>query len=231
MTRQLFSYLLMLIGFTITSQAQEAQKLRPKFWYGVSTAANFNFYSGTTQRLNTTLRAPEAFHKGFGVAPYGSVLFEYRPDGMLGLMLNLAYDGRGGSFKGVTAPCNCPASLNTKLSYITIEPSLRITPFSSDLYLFIGGAYSYNVDKSFTYTQRLKPDTKADFSNIATSVFSGQVGVGYEILLSSTINPNQVYLSPFISYHPYFGQAPRTTESWSLTTLRVGTALKFGRAH
>jgi outer membrane protein OmpA-like peptidoglycan-associated protein len=36
-------------------------------------------------------------------------------------------------------------------------------------------------------------------------------------------------LSPFISYHPYFGQEPRDIESWSISTVRVGMAFKFGR--
>ena len=37
-------------------------------------------------------------------------------------------------------------------------------------------------------------------------------------------------LSPFVSFHPYFGQDVRTIESWSNTTVRAGLALKFGAA-
>jgi outer membrane protein OmpA-like peptidoglycan-associated protein len=36
-------------------------------------------------------------------------------------------------------------------------------------------------------------------------------------------------LSPFVSFQPYFGQNPRATESWNITTVRVGAALKFGQ--
>ena len=33
----------------------------------------------------------------------------------------------------------------------------------------------------------------------------------------------------FVSFHPYFGQEPRSTETWTITTIRAGIALKFGR--
>lgn len=56
-----------------------------------------------------------------------------------------------------------------------------------------------------------------------------QIGAGYDISLTADTRKNQVVLSPFVSYHPYFGQDPRSVESWNLTTIRAGLALKFGR--
>jgi outer membrane protein OmpA-like peptidoglycan-associated protein len=221
---------LFLIGIINAVPAQEIQRPQPRFWLGVSGAANFNFYTGTTQRLNSSVTAPTAFHEGFGIGGYGSALLEYRPHPVWGFMLNVGYDGRGGKFNEVMAPCNCPETLGARLGYLTIEPSLRIAPFSSGFYLFLGGAYNYNVRNSFTYTQKLKLDTDGTFTNIRQNVFSGQVGMGYEIPVSPITNTTQVVLSPFISYHPYFGQEPRSIESWSLSTLRVGIAIKFGKA-
>jgi hypothetical protein len=88
--RKLFISLLMIV---IASTAVQAQNTQPTWWFGVSGAANFNFYDGTTQRLNDNFIVPAAFHKGFGVRPYGSVLVEYRPLGIWGVSLNVAYDG------------------------------------------------------------------------------------------------------------------------------------------
>jgi outer membrane protein OmpA-like peptidoglycan-associated protein len=227
--RKLASASLVLMTIVSLSHAQTIQRPEPTFWWGVSGAANFNFYSGTTQTLNSDVMAPSAFHKGFGVGPYGSILMEYRPNRIWGFMMNIAYDDRSAKFDGETAPCNCPEGLKTNLTYLTFEPSLRIAPFSDGFYLFIGGAYSYNLNKSFTYTQSLQPDAKGDLSNMQGSVFSGQVGAGYDIPLSAPGNPTQLNLSPFVSYHPYFGQEPRSVESWSLSTVRVGVALKFGK--
>jgi outer membrane protein OmpA-like peptidoglycan-associated protein len=221
---------LLLAGMVNISKAQEVIRPQPKFWIGVSGAANFNFYSGTTQTLNESAKAPTPFHNGFGVAPFGSVLLEYRPVPKWGVMLNVGYDDRSAKFDGVNAPCDCPATLKTNLAYIIIQPSLKFTPFKSGLYIFAGGAYSINIKNDFTYTQEKQPDKSGEISDTKSGVFSTHIGVGYEIQLTSKENLSQINLSPFISYHPYFGQEPRSIESWSLSTLRVGLSLKFGKA-
>lgn len=233
MMRKLLFSSLMLFGIATTLPAQEVERTEPKFWIGVSGAANINLYTGTTQTLNSSIMVPAALHNGFGVGGFGALLLEYRPIPLIGLMLNLGYDNRGGSFDQTMSPCNCPEDLKTNLSYLTIQPSIRISPFGPNFYMFLGGAYSYNVTKSFTYTfdqntGDLFTTSKGDFSHIRRDVFSGHIGVGYDIQLAAANSKNQVAISPFISYHPYFGQAPRDIESWSLSTVRIGLSLKIG---
>ncbi|WP_069657951.1 outer membrane beta-barrel protein [Arcticibacter eurypsychrophilus] len=217
---------LMLFLGHMTIQAQTTQ---PTWWFGVSGAANFNFYDGTTQRLNNTLIAPTAFHDGFGIRPYGSFLIEYRPASALGVMLNVGYDGRGGKFDDVIAPCNCPATLETNTSYITVEPSLRLRVASSNFYLFAGPRVAFNLNKDFSYTQLRQPDTDSELSEMRKTVVSGQIGAGYDFDISSPNSRTKINLSPFVSFHPYFGQDARDIESWSITSVRTGIALKFGR--
>jgi outer membrane protein OmpA-like peptidoglycan-associated protein len=234
MFRKLLFVLLVLTGIAATLTAQEVQRTQPKFWIGFTGAANYNMYTGTTQKLNETLMAPSAFHDGSGFGGMGAILLEYRPAPVIGFMLNLGYDNRGGTFDQVESPCNCPEDLKTGLSYATIQPSIRISPFGPDFYLFLGGSYNHNLNKSFTYTfdqdngDKLN-STVDDFSNMRKNLFSAHVGVGYDIQLASADSRTQVALSPFISYHPYFGQEPRDIESWSISTVRVGMAFKFGR--
>jgi len=136
MFRKLIFASLMLMGFATTFQAQEVQRTQPKFWIGISGGANINMYTGTTQTLNSSLMAPAAFHEGLGVGGFGSLLLEYRPIPVVGFMLNLGYDNRGGSFEQTVSPCNCPEDLKTNLSYATIQPSIRISPFGPDFYVF-----------------------------------------------------------------------------------------------
>ncbi len=207
----------------------QGQNTQPTWWFGVSGAANFNFYDGTTQRLNDNFIVPAAFHKGNGVRPYASALVEYRPLGVLGVSLNVAYDGRGGKFKEVVAPCNCPADLEVNASYIAIEPSLRLGIPKTGLYFFAGPRVAFNITNSFEYTQLKQPNTNANLSNVNKTILSGQVGAGYDFLVSSPKSTTKIDLSPFVSYQPYFGQDPRSIESWSMTTVRVGVALKFGK--
>src|SRR5688572_29759126 len=221
--RQKFAILfLMLIFAGITGQAQNAKTVKqpqPVWWFGASGAANFNFYRGTTQMLNNSLTVPTAFHKGKGVKPYISLLTEYRPGKVWGGMLNVAYDNRGGKFDGVMAPCNCAATLSTNVSYIAIEPSLRLAPFSSGFYLSAGPTLNFNLSKSFFYTQEKQADTKGEWSDIRKTVISAQAGAGIDIPLSAKKSPSQTNLSPFVSLQTNFGHDARSVESWAMHTV------------
>jgi outer membrane protein OmpA-like peptidoglycan-associated protein len=207
----------------------QAQTTQPSWWFGVSGAANANWYDGTTQTLNSTLVVPTAFNKAFGIRPYASLLVEYRPTRIWGAMLNVAYDGKGAKFDDVIAPCNCPATLETNINYISLEPSVRYGFNATNLYFFAGPRFSYNIDNSFKYTQLKQPNTNGNLSETKKTQISGQIGMGYDFMVSAPTKTTQISLSPFVSYQPYFGQEPRNIESLSIQTVRVGLALKFGK--
>jgi outer membrane protein OmpA-like peptidoglycan-associated protein len=220
-------------------RAQEAQFTKPSWWFGAAAGANFNFYEGSTMELNSELIVPTVFHKGNGIGLYIAPLIEYyKPETRLGLMLQAGYDSRKGAFDQVNTPCNCPADLSTDLSYISFEPSLRFAPFKSSFYLYAGPRFAYNMTKSFTYVQGnnpaypeqivIDPEVTGDFSNMNEMLISGQIGAGVDIPLSSQSNRTQFVLSPFVSFQPYFGQSPRSIETWNITTIRAGAAIKLG---
>jgi hypothetical protein len=230
---------LLLIGGQLPLVAQEATYDKPNWWFGIAAGANLNFYQGTTQQLTQDFMAPTAFRHGDGVGLYLAPLVEFhRADSRWGLMLQAGYDSRRGAFDQVLTPCNCPADLSTDLSYISVEPSIRYSPLNSNLYFFAGPRFAWNHSNSFTYEQGVDPlfpdvpappDVEGSFSDTEKTRVSLQVGVGYELPLSSGFHQAQWVLSPFISFHPYFGQNPRSTETWTMTTLRAGAAIKFGK--
>lgn len=231
----------MLVGIQAPLQAQDTKYTKPSWYFGVAGGANLNYYRGTTQLLNSALTVPAAFHNGDGVGLFVAPLIEFhRPGTILGFMLQAGYDSRRGSFDQVISPCNCPEDLKTDLSYFTIEPSLRFAPFRSDFYLYAGPRFAFNTAKSFTYQQGINPDyptqvadpsVTGDFSEVRDNLISMQIGAGYDIPISSQNKRTQLVLSPFVSFQPYFGQDPRDIESWNITTLRAGLALKLGRGH
>ena len=237
--KSLFLSVLILAGLQMNLQAQDAQYTKPSWWFGGALGANFNYYRGTTQQLNLDFTSPAAFHKGSGVGLYMAPLMEYhQPDKMFGFMFQAGYDSRKGSFEQIVTPCNCPADLSTKLTYITLEPSLRIAPFKSDFYIYGGPRFAFNSGKSFKYELGANPaypdqaidlPVRGDLGNIYHSMMSMQIGAGYDIDLTSRDKAQQAVLSPFISFHPYFNQDPRSIETWNVTTVRVGATLKFGR--
>jgi outer membrane protein OmpA-like peptidoglycan-associated protein len=225
---------LMLICFSAAIFAQEIQRAQPTWWFGGAAAANLNFYGGTTQMLNSSLTTPAAFHKGFGAGLYFAGLVEYRPDSVWGGILQVGYDNRSGSFSDVLCPCGYMSSLSATVSYLTIEPSLRIAPFSDGFYIFGGPRIGFNWgfssgDKNtFVYTEEGRYGSKDHFSGMNSTVYSAQIGVGYDFALTSPNEKTQIELSPFISFQPFYGEDPRASETWGVATLRVGTAIKFG---
>jgi len=221
--------------------AQPPQYSPPVWWFGGAAGANFNFYRGSTQQLSADLTPPAVFHEGFDVELFLGPLAEFHfPGSRWAASLQIGYDSRRGTFKEVLTPCNCPANLSTNLDYISVEPIIRLAPFKSNLYIFGGPRLAFNLNRAFTYKlginpefpeQAATPDQTGDWSNINKTQISMQVGAGYDIPLSSSSHRIQSVLSPFVSFHPYFGQSPRSVETWNISTLRVGAALKFGRGH
>ncbi|MDB5201335.1 MAG: outer membrane protein OmpA [Ferruginibacter sp.] len=228
MSKTATSVALLLLSATAL-QAQQKQAPQPKWLFGASAAANFNFFQGTTQMLNASVTTPTAFHKGNGIRPYASLLAEFHPNKVLGAMLNVAYDNRGGEFNTVTAPCDCPADLKTNLSYVNIEPSLRLAPFASSFYVFAGPVIGLNVSNKFTYEQEKQTTKTGEWSDTKKTVVSAQAGMGMDFDLSAPASNVKTILSPFVSFQSNLGRDPRATESWSVYTVRAGLAYKFGR--
>jgi outer membrane protein OmpA-like peptidoglycan-associated protein len=226
------STILLFICFCLSSisYSQEAKRTSPKWWFGLSGAVNKNYYEGNTQVLNNDLTVPAVFHKGESFKPYASILTEYRPSKLLGLMLNVGFDNRGGGFNQVIAPCNCPANLSTNLSYVTIEPSLKYTPFKSLFYVFAGPTFGININKEFQYSQLNQPLTTNNWSQIKENTVSAQFGLGFDFPVSAKASETQMTLSPFASFQTNLFDAPRTIESWSIYTVRAGVAIKLGYA-
>lgn len=220
--------LLCFVFLSIGAEAQSINRSSPKWWFGISGAANMNYYRGNTQVLNAEWTTPATFHKGQSVRPYASVLSEYRINRYWGIMLNAAFDNRGGKFDEKIAACDCPTNLSTNLSYIAIEPSLRLAPFGSSFYLFAGPTIGININKEFKYTQEFQPDVRADWSSINKSPIAAQIGAGFDIPLSGKSSETQMTLSPFASFQTDLYQSPRSVESWSIYTVRAGLALKLG---
>ena len=222
----------------IQSSAQTQQYSKPSWYFGVVGAANVNFFDGSTRQLNAEFTSPATFHKGRGVGMYVGGLIQYRPaKSVLGFMLQGGYDSRRGKFEQQTTACNCPADLKTNLSYVTLEPSLLLAPFKNGFYIYAGPRMAYTTEKSFTYKQGINPafpnqaapaDVEGEINNTQTTRISGQVGMGYDFMMGSSTSKTKFVVSPFVSYHPYFGQNPRTIETWNLTTIRAGIALKAG---
>jgi outer membrane protein OmpA-like peptidoglycan-associated protein len=242
MTKTLIVGILILVSSHDSTQAQEPLFSKPSWWIGGAVGANYNFFKGESQQLNTNFTAPLVFHDGLGMGVYAAPLLEYyAPNTRFGAMLQVGYDNRSGTTKETFAACgDCPTYLTTHLSYVTIEPSLRIAPFKNNFYIFGGPRFAFNMSKSFTYDQKAGPRSpeiapplkiKGDLSNVNKTTVSMQIGAGYDVPVTSQNHRTQFVISPFISFQPYWGQMPRSVETMKLAGLRMGAAFKFGCGH
>jgi outer membrane protein OmpA-like peptidoglycan-associated protein len=221
--RVIFGSLILFCAHAIVL-AQENQRSQPTWWYGASGALNFNFFNGTTQKLTSSLPLGTVFGEGHGTGFNTSLLLEYRPASMWGGILQVGYDDRRGTFDRVVND-----GLWTEPSYITIEPSLRLAPFSSGLYFYAGPVLSFNVGKEIIFTRDGSPASRVDgdFSDMRPVVLTAQVGMGWDIPLVSSNAATQINLTPFVSFLPDM-ENPRTADHWGISTLRAGIAIKFG---
>ena len=224
-----------------TIQAQEVRYTKPSWWFGVAGGANFNFYRGSTHQLNSGFTPLTTFHDGDGIGLFVAPLLEYhKPNTRLGFQLQFGFDDRKAQFEQAKTVCDCPADLKTDISYWTVEPSLRFAPFQSNFYLFAGPRFAFIKEQSFVYQLGINPaypnqtptaEETGDLDQINKTIISMQIGAGIDIALSSSKNKTQFVLSPFASFHPYYGQNPRSVETLNITTIRAGIALKMGLGH
>ncbi len=213
-----------LVSFN-SMRAQENRRGQPQWWFGGAIGVNFNFYGSAITSLDAANPVVPSFSKGSGNGLFLAPLLEYRPHPVWGGILTLGYDGRGGSFDDAS-DVNGVHKLSTSMNYISLEPSLKISPFEYPLYFFAGPRIGFNVAKSFSYTPPGGAKVDGEWSGSRGTVLTGQLGVGYDIPLSDPNASTQVNIAPFLAVH--VGQGPRSEESWSLTTLRFGIGVKFG---
>lgn len=227
MLKKLFVKKLFVVIFVILLSIKvfaQDDAVRPHWWFGLGLGANYNSYSLDIKKLNENYISPVPFTKGSGWGLSATGVIEYRPSVAWGGFLNLGFDGRSGNFSDVSDTTGTFKN-SASIGYISIEPNLRFNPAGEGFFLFVGPKLNFNVSKSFDYE---KPDGKVsgDFSNVRSTNFGGQLGVGYDIPLTSREKEMQFVLTPSLGLH--FGQSVRDIEKWKLTTLRFGVQLKFG---
>jgi outer membrane protein OmpA-like peptidoglycan-associated protein len=205
--------------------AQRAKDLAQKWWFGGTLGLNLNSYTADIRQMNSSVSTPVPFTDGSGTGIFLGPMVEYRHDAVWGAMVALGFDGRGGSFDDVSDAATGTGSLSTSMNYISLEPSVRVAPFPSDVFLFAGPRLAFNVAKSFEYSLAGGAPVTGDFSGTRGAVISGQIGVGYDFIVSGQGASTTVLASPFFAVH--FGQGPRSEETWGLTTFRAGVSVKF----
>lgn len=205
----------------------QVNRTMPQLWYGGSLAANFNSSIGTKQMLSSSFTTPVPTDIGGGVAPFGSLFLEYRFNKKFGTMLDLSYENRSGTVTNINFPSNMTNNtLKTSVSYLSIEPSFEVMPFSSEFYLFAGPGVTFNISKKFNYDEQQSLVMNNGLTNIRTPVYSVQIGAGFNFPVNQNKRKTWIEFSPFVAYQTNIGN----DISQNLNTVRLGLAMKFGKS-
>lgn len=207
-----------------SAQAQQTRLIGPSWWIGTAGGTNFNSFSGSITHPAEGYDLSEKTN-GNGTGLFGYPVLEYhKPGANFGFMLHTGYESRRGKFD---------ETFETKLAYVTFEPSLRMNLFKSPVFVYAGPRLGYNVDRRFYYwnitESNPNPSKEIDvFSDMNKLIVSSQIGLGCDIRVTGKNSKTQMIIAPFAAYHPSFGQSPRSAESWNVSTLRTGITFKFG---
>jgi outer membrane protein OmpA-like peptidoglycan-associated protein len=222
--------------------AQESTASRPRWWFGGYLGGNVNMFSGRVDDLSHNhprLVPPGGYDDGSGFGMTLGAIAEYLPGGLFGGSVMLGYDNRAIRFAsdGSDALVSDTAwshEVWTSLSYLSIEPNLRINILDDRLHAFGGPSIGINLGKGFTYESTLRTaDTTVDgdLDDVRSLHVGGQIGVGYDIPVNLFESRSPIVATPFVQLR--FGQAhlappDGSTASFGITTVRMGAALKFG---
>lgn len=223
-----------LIGSTITAQAQEKEEMRFGFFGG----ANYNFIGAGA--MNLARLTPEFdfiendLNDGRGFGPYFGAIGEYTTGDVLGLALRVSVDQRGANLDDGQGNL-----FSAQMSYVTIEPGMRFninSPFSFTagpaIAVNLAGKYDYDPGDGDNLPQ-IQGQRISGVNNVAYGVWGD---FNYDIELMNGGSRTPIYLTPFLGVSWLTDQRktdfPDTQNErddvWSTVSVRTGLQLKFG---
>jgi hypothetical protein len=167
---------------------------------GMFGAVSYNTTSASMQHFITGINgsplAPNDFSGGSSVGGYAGALGEFMIDDRVSLSLRAAYDQRN-----VEVESN-NNMLTARLSYLTIDPGVRVTVGPSPLHVVVGPTMAFKLSGKYTYDSRsVEPAsdvTNGQIPNVRPVAFGGWAELGYDFTLNRPGTVVAMYLTPFI---------------------------------
>ncbi len=209
---------------------------------GLNIGLNYNQQALGLQQLspgNVPNFFPFVLVDGTGVGPYLGALGEYRSTSWWGGQLRVSYDSRN-ALSTDNSPLIPQRTFDTRLSYLTIEPMLRLQPeFLGKLFVTVGPMIAINMSGSFDHTPAPGAAVASDLpiTDLKGVAFGWAGGFGYDLALGNGPSGSRWFLTPFLegSYLAHQRMANLAyldqdsfDDIWSTFTVRGGVALKLG---
>lgn len=204
------------------------------FRVGLYGGVNFNYVDAATQRFVDVPGNPGfSTHDFSGSSDFvamGGIVGEYIVNDLFGLALRAGYDSRC-----VTQEVD-GSRFTPHLTYITLEPALRINIGMPEFHFLGGGTIGVNVLNEYDYSPKIGEGASevidADLMHASDFVFGAWGGFGYDLRITGAILPFDFVVTPFIEGSYLFDQKEpdvATSEDlkWETFTARGGLQLKL----
>ncbi len=211
------------------------------WWFGIYGGINLTMPTGGITGFNDAVDPASTISEGSGLGPAFGLVVEHNSGSLLGFTLGIGYDARPVDFDAVTTQTGADVptteTLSTSLSYLNVDPSLRLNLGGRALHILLGPTFGFNLGKGSEYTitdsVATTGPTSADIDGTSGFVLGAQGTVGYDIPLRGPDASTQILLTPFVGYHLALGEALEAgtgnrEADLKLNALRLGLQLKFG---
>lgn len=243
LAQQLSLVALGLLAFTAAAQAQSRAQIEAPWRIGLNAGLNYNFGAFGYQKLEPSGGAnfaPFVANDGTGIGPYIGLMAEYNSKGWWGAQLRASFDVRNAK---VTDPTfGYDKTFDTRSSYVTIEPMLRLNLVSkSPFYMTFGPLFGINMSGDYDFTDPNPTGQPVAATQDITDINSLTVGFGggfsYDFVLNDRMADLRWYLAPWIESSWMLHQRGITIidldqdkfdDIWSTPNVRAGIALKMG---
>jgi hypothetical protein len=236
------SLLLLATGNRASAQIRPAD--RGEFRIGAIAGLNWNYVDIGAQEF---IEAPEgstmptySFIRSQGFAPFVGLQADYDLNRVLGLHARITYDGRNISND------RSGGQLNARLSYLTLEPGLRLTNSpQSRIFLMAGPSLHFNIGHSYDFTPAYPEDPSvhdAEIEYVNTVAYGLWLSIGMDVPFGIEPGGAGWYIAPFIEASYLFDQiayeegevdpvpnqgAEEEYHEWGTITFRSGIGVKY----
>ncbi len=230
----------MFVAASMAMNAQSRSQMEAHWRIGFNGGINYNLQALGLQFLDTTgvfNFFPFESIDGTGIHPYANLFGEYHSGDWWGAQLRVGFDDRSAVSTDHTLPVE--KKFDISISYLTIEPLLRVNPLDAAGLYLVGGpliGINLNTEAEFTPAPGEAPQKlEIDDINPVTVGFSG--GLGWDFVLGDRMSDTRWYLAPFLEGSWMLHQRGRTIldadqdkidDIWSTISLRTGVAVKMG---
>jgi outer membrane protein OmpA-like peptidoglycan-associated protein len=170
---------------------------------------------------------------------YGGLMTEYNSGKVLGGQLRVALDDRRVAFNDWDVNGTGSTRFSARMTYVSVEPSLRINLGSPDFHMVAGPLLSFKVSTKYDYTpgrDETAPSIQGqDIPGTNNFTYGVSGGFGYDININSkSLSGTKWYLTPFVEASYMLDQrkndfaAQNRNDTWVTTSIRGGFQLKFG---